>query len=248
MNDSPPLSPPLPNALPASALRIGGLVSFTATDYPGALAAVVFCQGCPWRCAYCHNPHLIPSRSDDLLDWSAISQWLDTRRGLLDAVVFSGGEPTAQSALLEVITATRAQGFRIGLHTGGAYPRRLQTLLPHLNWIGFDLKADPAGYAQVTGIADSELTAFEALALIQSANVPFEIRTTVHGALTPPETLQALAAILKERDVTRWVLQPFRAQGCENEALLARAAEAEVLDEELLQTLREFVPDIEVRR
>lgn len=247
MSDSLPLSTPLSKTQPASALRIGGLVPFTATDYPGALSAVVFCQGCPWRCAYCHNPHLIPSRSEDPLDWSAISQWLDTRRGLLDAVVFSGGEPTAQSALLEAVMATRARGFWTGLHTGGAYPRRLQALLPHLNWIGFDLKADPAGYARVTGVAESELSAFEALTMIQSADVPFEIRTTVHGALTPPETLQALATILKERGITRWVLQPFRAQGCENETLLALAAEARILDEELLQTLREDVPNIEVR-
>ncbi|MDR2017001.1 MAG: anaerobic ribonucleoside-triphosphate reductase activating protein [Burkholderiales bacterium] len=241
-------SAPLSKALPSSALRVGGLVPFTVTDYPGALAAVVFCQGCPWRCSYCHNPHLIPSQGEHPLDWLAISEWLETRRGLLDAVVFSGGEPTAQPALLKAITATRAQGFLIGLHTGGAYPRRLQTLLPHLDWIGLDLKASPAGYTRVTGVADSEIGAFEALALIQRAGVPFEVRTTIHGALTPPKELQALAAILNERGVTRWVLQPFRAQGCDNEMLRARAGEAVVLDEALLQTLQAFVPHIDVRR
>ncbi len=231
----------------SSALRVGGLVPFTATDYPETLAAVVFCQGCPWRCGYCHNPHLIPAQGEPSFDWQAISAWLETRRGLLDAVVFSGGEPTLQPALLEAVMTTRAQGFRIGLHTGGAYPRRLQTLLPHLDWVGLDLKASPAGYMRVTGVADSELGVFEALTLIQRAGVPFEVRTTVHGALTPPEELQALAAVLKERGVTRWILQPFRAQGCDNEALLARAGEAVVLDEALLRTLREFVPQIDVR-
>ncbi|MDR0247236.1 MAG: anaerobic ribonucleoside-triphosphate reductase activating protein [Burkholderiales bacterium] len=241
-------SSPLLKTPPPSALRVGGLVPFTATDYPDALAAVVFCQGCPWRCGYCHNPHLIPMRRKHLHDWPTISEWLKTRRGLLDAVVFSGGEPMAQPTLQEAVTATRAQGFRIGLHTGGAYPRRLKALLPHLDWIGLDLKASPAGYARVTGVVGSELSAFEALPLIQRAGVPFEVRTTVHGALTPPEELWALAAILNERGVTRWVLQPFRAQGCDNEALLARAGEAVVLDEALLQTLRGFVPQIDVRR
>jgi pyruvate formate lyase activating enzyme len=238
---------PLMKTPSSSALRVGGLVPFTATDYPNALAAVVFCQGCPWRCSYCHNPHLIPTRGKHLLDWPTISEWLETRRGLLDAVVFSGGEPTAQPALLKAVTATRAQGFRIGLHTGGAYPRRLQALLPHLDWIGLDLKASPAGYARVTGVADSELGAFEALMLIQRTDVLFEVRTTVHGAMTPPEELQALAAILNERGVTRWVLQPFRAQGCDNEELLARAGEATVLDETLLRALRELVPQVDVR-
>ncbi|MDR0769991.1 MAG: anaerobic ribonucleoside-triphosphate reductase activating protein [Burkholderiales bacterium] len=238
----------LSKASAPSELRVGGLVPFTATDYPNALAAVVFCQGCPWRCDYCHNPHLIPSQGEQALDWPAIGEWLETRRGLLDAVVFSGGEPTAQAALSEAVTATRAQGFRIGLHTGGVYPRRLQALLPQLDWIGLDLKASPAGYARVTGVEGSELGAFEALTLIQRAGVSFEVRTTVHGALTPPEELRALAVILKERGVTHWVLQPFRARGCDNEALLARAYEAHILDDTLLKTLRESVPYIEVRR
>jgi pyruvate formate lyase activating enzyme len=246
MSSDPSIS--LSKELPPSALRVGGLVPFTMTDFPARLSAVVFCQGCPWRCGYCHNPHLIPSQSEQMLDWPAISEWLATRHGLLDAVVFSGGEPTAQTVLLEAVMTTRAQGFAIGLHTGGAYPRRLQTLLPHLDWIGFDLKASPAGYMRVTGAAESDITAFESLALIQNSGVPFEVRTTIHGALTPPEDVQTLATILKERGVIRWVLQPFRAQGCDNEALLARAGEMEILDATLLQTLRAFVPEIEVRR
>ncbi len=87
----------LHGAARADALRVGGFVPFTSTDYPGALAAVVFCQGCPWRCGYCHNPHLIAARGDDERDFARIVDWLGTRRGLLDAVVFSGGEPTAQA-------------------------------------------------------------------------------------------------------------------------------------------------------
>ncbi|MDR2172771.1 MAG: anaerobic ribonucleoside-triphosphate reductase activating protein [Burkholderiales bacterium] len=238
---------PSPKVPQPSVLRVGGVVPFTATDYPNALAAVVFCQGCPWRCGYCHNPHLIPSKSKQLLDWPEISQWLETRRGLLDAVVFSGGEPTAQPALLEAIAATHAQGFRIGLHTGGAYPRRLKTLLPHLDWIGFDLKASASGYVHVTGVTDSERGAFESLTLIQRSGVRFEVRTTVHGALTSPEELRAVAAILEERGITHWVLQPFRSQGCDNKALLAHADKAVVLDEALLRALRERVPQVDVR-
>ncbi|MBI3069525.1 MAG: 4Fe-4S cluster-binding domain-containing protein, partial [Betaproteobacteria bacterium] len=74
-------------------LRVGGLVPLTTTDYPGRLAAVVFCQGCPWRCGYCHNPHLLPARRTAPIAWHAVRDFLERRRGLLDAVVFSGGEP-----------------------------------------------------------------------------------------------------------------------------------------------------------
>ena len=122
-------------------LRVGGVEPFSSTDYPGALAAVVFCQGCPWRCGYCHNPHLIPARGDDERDFARILDWLASRRGLLDAVVFSGGEPTAQAGLPGAIDAVRAQGFAIGLHTSGAYPRRLAQVLPKVDWVGIDVKA-----------------------------------------------------------------------------------------------------------
>ena len=122
-------------------MRVGGFVPFTSTDYPGALAAVVFCQGCPWRCGYCHNPHLVPARGEGERGFDGILEWLENRRGLLDAVVFSGGEPTAQAALDEAMDAVRARGFKIGLHTGGAYPRRLAALFRHVDWIGFDVKA-----------------------------------------------------------------------------------------------------------
>ncbi|HEX6005079.1 MAG TPA: radical SAM protein, partial [Burkholderiales bacterium] len=78
---------------------MGGLVALSTTDYPDHLAAVVFGQGCPWRCGYCHNPHLLPKRGVARIAWRDVLAFLERRRGLLDAVVFSGGEPTLQAAL-----------------------------------------------------------------------------------------------------------------------------------------------------
>lgn len=75
-------------------LKVGGLVPFTATDYPGQFAAVVFVQGCPWRCGYCHNPHLQPRSQPAEIEWDALLAFLARRVGLIDAVVFSGGEPS----------------------------------------------------------------------------------------------------------------------------------------------------------
>ncbi len=90
-------------------LRVGGLTPLTATDYPGHLAAVVFCQGCSWRCAYCHNSHLIPPRASAQIEWPAVMQFLARRVGLLDAVVFSGGEPTLQPSLAQALS--KSHGF-----------------------------------------------------------------------------------------------------------------------------------------
>ena len=89
-------------------LRIGGVTPFSTTDWPGRLAAVLFLQGCPWRCGYCHNPHLQPAIGPVARDYPSTLAWLEGRRGLLDAVVFSGGEPTAQAALGPAMPVTAA--------------------------------------------------------------------------------------------------------------------------------------------
>jgi pyruvate formate lyase activating enzyme len=231
----------------SGALRVGGFVPFTLTDYPDALAAVVFCQGCPWHCAYCHNPHLIAARGDDERDFARVVDWLGTRRGLLDAVVFSGGEPTAQPELAGAVAAVRAQGFKIGLHTGGAYPRRLADVLPQIDWVGIDVKAPLDEYAVVTGAADSGAPALASLDLVIASGVAHEVRTTVHPALTPPAALEKLARELAARGVAHWVLQPFRATGCANEALRSCAPHEAAADPALLALLRTHVPFVEVR-
>jgi len=231
----------------AGPLHVGGFVPFSATDYPDALAAVVFCQGCPWRCGYCHNPHLLASRGGDERPFASIVEWLGTRRGMLDAVVFSGGEPTMQSGLAAAIAQVRALGFKVGLHTGGAYPRRLAELLPHIDWVGIDVKAPRAEYADVTGVRESGASALASLDLVLAAGVATEVRTTVHPALTPPAVLERIARELARRSVTRWVLQTFRATGCANETLVSGVTCGTTIDASLQASLRGHVPMIDVR-
>lgn len=230
----------------AATLAIGGLVPFSTTDWPGRLAAVVFCQGCPWRCGYCHNPHLQPAHGerDDQHTWVSVQAWLATRPGLLDAVVFSGGEPTAQPALQSAIVAARALGFAIGMHTAGIYPRRLARLLDHVDWVGLDIKAPVNGYETVTGVKGSASPAFECLDILSASHVAFEVRTTVHPALTPVRALEALGRTLADRGVRRWVLQPFRARGCADQALVCAPVS---LAPRLIATLSAHVPEITVR-
>lgn len=195
-------------------LRVGGLTPLSSTDWPGMLAAVVFCQGCPWRCGYCHNPHLIPAQADREMAWDEVIAFLKRRRGLLDGVVFSGGEPTAQAGLADAMRAVRALGFKVGLHTGGAYPRRLAEVLPLLDWVGLDAKAPFADYARVTGVEGSGERALASLDCLLASGVDHEIRTTVHPHLLADAGVVDLARALADRGVQRYVLQPFRSQGC----------------------------------
>ena len=196
----------------AHTLRIGGLTALSCTDYPGLLAAVVFCQGCPWRCGYCHNPHLIPSRATATLAWHDVEAFLARRRGLLDAVVFSGGEPTLQAGLADAMRIVRDMGFRVGLHTAGAYPRRLRALLPLVDWIGMDIKAPFADYEATTGKRGSGIAARESMQIILASGIDHEFRTTVDPDLLTAPQLRALVSQLPALGVRRYALQECRAE------------------------------------
>ncbi|MDR0662054.1 MAG: anaerobic ribonucleoside-triphosphate reductase activating protein [Holosporales bacterium] len=161
--------------------RVAGLVPFTTLDFPGRLSAVVFLQGCPWRCTYCHNPHLQEvAASENGRPWKEIETFLRTRQGKLEGVVFSGGEPLMSSCLEKFVMRVRPLGFLVALHTAGAFPKKLQTLLPLLDWIGFDVKTPFRDYASITQIPNSGSLAEESLALLLEGPVPFEVRVTAH--------------------------------------------------------------------
>ncbi len=214
----------LPNRRPAqkeslTRLEIGGFTPLTTIDFPGRLAAVIFCQGCPWRCRYCQNGHLIPRAAEDPVDWHRLELFLERRVGLLDGVVFSGGEPTLQATLPEVIQRVRSMGYQIGLHTAGPYPGRLRLVLPLVDWVGFDIKALPADYADVTGTPASGDRVLESAKLVLESGVDHEFRTTVHPTLTDLTTLRELANMLADLGVKNYVLQECVSGHCLDEAL-----------------------------
>jgi pyruvate formate lyase activating enzyme len=194
----------------AQRLRVGGLQRFSSIDFPGRLAAVVFCQGCPWRCSYCHNPELLDPTASTPLAWDEVLSFLHRRRALLDAVVFSGGEPTLQSHICDAIADVRSLGFEVGLHTAGMYPQRLSKVLPRLDWIGLDIKAPWEQLDRVTGSRDSAARVRESLQYVLASGVPFECRTTWAPDLFSPEDLCSLAEHLANVGVTRWALQERR--------------------------------------
>lgn len=191
-------------------ITLGGLTPLTTIDLPGCLSAVVYCQGCPWRCPYCHNPQLLPARGTGALGWQELMAFLERRRGLLDGVVFSGGEPTLQRGLADALRQVRALGFRTGLHTAGPYPRRLARALSWLDWVGMDIKAPFGDYEGVTGVPGSGDRARQSARLIVNSGVSYEFRTTVDGPLLEPGRLARLARELEALGARHYVLQECR--------------------------------------
>lgn len=189
--------------------RIAGWEPCSSCDWPGRLAAVLFLAGCPWRCAYCHNAHL-QSASQPPGGWLALAGRLAARTAFLDGVVVSGGEPLTDPALPALLQALREMGFATGLHTGGAYPDRLQRALPWLDWVGLDIKTAFDDYHTVTGVPRSGEPVRRSLDILLTSGIEFECRTTLHPAWHDETALAALAAELAALGVKHYHWQTAR--------------------------------------
>lgn len=224
-------------------LRIGAFNPAAEHDWPGRRTATLFLHGCPWRCAYCHNPELQSRSTMRLLPWEKIAAELEDRRDALDGVVFSGGEPTADNALPEAIAAVKALGFPAGLHTSGAYPERLEKVLPLLDWVGFDLKSDYEGYDALTGAPGSAARVTRSARLIVASGVAHEFRLTWHHELMTEESALLAAHFAQHLGAQRFVLQAFRTEGVANPALAPVSDPPAVL----IEQIRALFADFELR-
>ncbi|MDO5075994.1 anaerobic ribonucleoside-triphosphate reductase activating protein [Corynebacterium sp.] len=187
---------------PPPDLPTAGFLPFSATDWPGKLTATVFTQGCPLRCSYCHNPQLqrFGAASGNFSD---VISLLARRRSLLDALVFTGGEPTTHRTLPDVIEYVHAMGFPVGLHTCGYSPKRLARLFARPettpDWIGLDVKALPGDLPAVTGCTPRVAERmWDSVALVAKSGVDVQIRTTVW----PDSVVSRGLNELRERVVT----------------------------------------------
>ncbi len=211
----------------AGDLVIAGLTRMSSCDWPGRLVATVFLQGCPWRCTYCHNHAILDPRAPGQVPWREVRELLTRRAGLLDGVVFSGGEPTRQTALADAMREVRDRGFGVGLHTGGAYPRKLEALLPLVDWIGFDVKAPRHLYRAITRVGGETTAAdqaFASLRMVLDSGVDVQVRTTVDPTVLSDDDVRALTATLHDLGVADHVLQEVRPDGTTTEYQQALAA------------------------
>lgn len=193
-------------------IRVGGWARLSTCDWPGRLVTTLFCQGCPWRCGYCHNPQLLDPRGPAPVEWETVMAHLARRQGLLDGVVFSGGEPLAQPGLGQAMREVRALGYAVGLHTGGSFPRRFAELLDEglVDWVGFDVKAAPDAYDRVTGTRNSAPPALRSLGLLLDSGVARQLRTTVDQVLLDEVRVAELTEWLAENGLRDHVWQEAR--------------------------------------
>lgn len=164
-------------------MNIGGFVKTSFVDYPGKIASVVFTQGCNLRCGYCHNFRLIDENDGSMgILPEEIFEFLAKRKGMIDAVVVTGGEPTLQKDLNVFIKELKAMSLLVKLDTNGTNPDSLRALMEDklLDFIAMDLKAPLRKYEQVTGTSCLELASvLESVEIIKSCGLAYEFRTTL---------------------------------------------------------------------
>ena len=189
-------------------MNCAGLVKSSLVDYPGRIAAVWFVPGCNYDCFYCHNRSLIDG-SHQLLDVDEVWGFLKKRAGLLQGLVITGGEPTLQPGLTEVILKARELGYKIKLDTNGSRPQVVAELLAEklCDYYAVDYKAPAARYREMGGaLADPEATR-ETIRLLLEYGADFQVRTTVYPQLSQDD----LVCMAQELPVMPlWVLNPYR--------------------------------------
>lgn len=169
-------------------MKIAGLVKQSFIDYPDKMASVIFTQGCNFRCGYCHNPSLVLPElfgQNKIIDVDEVLRYLDSRRGWLEGVVVTGGEPTIHGDLPDFLRAIRNLGYCIKLDTNGTNPDMLERLLAEklLDFMAMDIKSNPDAnsYSQIIG-KDATLimpNIWRSIKLIQNSGIGYQFRTTV---------------------------------------------------------------------
>ncbi|MBQ6594478.1 MAG: anaerobic ribonucleoside-triphosphate reductase activating protein [Clostridia bacterium] len=227
-------------------MKICGLQKVTLLDYPGHVACTVFLGGCDYRCPFCHNYDLACGRAPAALDEEELFRCLEKRRGVLDGVAVTGGEPCLQSALPDLLRRIRQTGYAVKLDTNGAHPDMLEKLIREglVDYVAMDVKNSPEKYARTVGLADVSLEGVrESVRILMRGEADHEFRTTVVRELHEPEDMHAMGRWL--RGARRWFLQPFVDRDTVPFEGL-HAPDKEQLDA-FLAIMREYVPESEIR-
>lgn len=190
-------------------LFFGGIQKNSLIDYPGKVSCVLFLPGCNFACPYCHNPNLakddIPT--DNRIRFETALEFLEKRRGLLEGVVLSGGEPTLSSEIIGICTRIKALGYPVKLDTNGSRPDILAGLFESgcVDYVAMDIKAAPARYAPFLTKKDVSGKIEKSIRLIMSSGLDYEFRTTCVNPFAGPETILEIAKSIQ--GARKYILQ-----------------------------------------
>lgn len=225
-------------------IKIGGMQKFTLLDYPGVAACTIFTAGCNLKCPFCHNKDLVfLPENFEYFDEDKIFAYLEKRRGILDGVCISGGEPLMQKGLLSFIHRIKDLGYKVKLDTNGNEPERLQEVLEssQIDYVAMDIKNSPEKYAQTTGMSENSQVidrVRKSVDLLMNGTVDYEFRTTVVREFHTLADMEEIGSWIQ--GAKRYYLQQFVDSGNVIKADLHAHTKAEMT--EMQQVLEKYVP------
>lgn len=227
--------------------KLAGLQKTTFIDYPEKIACIVFTQGCNFRCGYCHNPELFENK-EPVLSVPAFFEFLNKRKGKLDGVVITGGEPTLHGKdLIEFIKEVKSLGFLVKLDTNGTHPDVLQELLNEnlLDYIAMDIKAPLAKYKTITRTDIDTKIIKKSIDMIMNSGVDYEFRTTIVKSQLSVEDLRQIGELIQ--GAKRYYMQKFLATKILDETLMSEESYTDEEFKNLRTILEEYVHFVDYR-
>ena len=227
-------------------MKIYGLQKMTLLDFPGRVACTVFLGGCDYRCPYCHNYELADGSAPVLMQEDELFAFLDKRKGLLDGVAITGGEPCLRPDLPDLLRGIRERGFMTKLDTNGGHPRMLAQILEEglADYVAMDIKNSPAKYAVTAGLRALDLAPVrESVSLLMGSGIDFEFRTTVVKEFHAAEDFEEIGRWIE--GAPRYFLQPFTDRDTVPFGNLHAPSEEEL--SQYLQIVKAYVPGAQIR-
>lgn len=221
-------------------MRLGGLQKTSLIDYPGKVCAIVFTTGCNFHCPYCHNPELVDETADEIPEVDFFD-FLEKRKGLLDAVTITGGEPTLHDDLPHFIYRIKKLGFLVKLDSNGTRPQMLRELVDAklVDYLAMDIKSPLHKYDQTVARPVDLDHIQESISLLKENQVPYEFRTTVVKALLPPEDFEEIGKLIAGAKM--YYLQKFIPTKLLNPSFRKKAVYSDEEFETLRQTMEQYV-------
>jgi len=228
-------------------MNFGGIQKLSLLDYPDKTCCTLFTLGCNFRCPYCHNSSIIQCKpSGQIITKSEVIEFLRKRKGLLDGVCISGGEPMMQSDLGDFIREIKLLGYLVKLDTNGSYPERLKHFIDNnlVDYVAMDIKNSPDKYGETVGIKNFDINPIkESIAILHSNVVEYEFRTTVVREFHTSEEVLSIAHWIKGEP--NYYLQSFVDSGDILEGGLSAYSKE---DMEFFQELvRPLIPNVQLR-
>lgn len=226
-------------------MNIQGYQKLTLLDFPGKMACTVFTGGCNFRCPFCHNASLVNNPNEYTTSCDEVLEYLEKRKGILQGVCITGGEPLLQPDLEEYIGKIKALGYSVKLDTNGYLPDRLENLLKTglVDYVAMDIKASKDNYSKAAGIPIDIEKIEKSVELLKNSNVPFEFRTTVVKGIHSVNEFKLIAEWIK--GTKKYFLQKYKdsgdilGDGCDG------FSDGEM--NEILNTVKVIIPEAQIR-